>query len=93
MLAVLSNWRAIGAVVLAAAIGIAGLWLGAKVGYRFGHSDGWDEGREALSIETTEALREKNDAARQADRELQPCLRDPNCLRKNDDGWRIDRED
>jgi hypothetical protein len=92
----LGNWRAIGAAVLAIGIGLAGLWLGAKAGYAFGHADGhragWDEGRAALAAETTKALEEKNHAAAQADRELMPCLRNPDCLR-TDDGWRIDRED
>lgn len=82
--------RLIGAGVLALAVFLAGAWTGNKVGAPFHYRAGWNEGREALSIETTKALQEKNDAAADADRELQPCLRDPECLR-SDDGWRIDR--
>lgn len=89
---VLGNWRNIVAAALAVGMGIAGFWLGCKAGYGFGHSAGWKEGREALSIETTKALQEKNDAAAEADRALRGCLLDPDCLR-SDDGWRIDRAD
>lgn len=86
----LLNGRLIGVGALALAIAAGGFWGGYKVGRPIGYRAGWDEGREALSIETTMALQEKNNAAADADRELQPCLRDPECLRA-DDGWRIDR--